>query len=242
MKKKLIILGIHLTVVALVLILTMVTLAWYTSSDKVEANNAVITAEPQDNINIEEIPSNINHYSGQTGLGGEDAPYVATKIYLIRQESKHADDAVTCNLNNVSVKLANGNTITEATEGFSDILDAFTFRVSVVEIDENNQVTNTKGVFYPGENGILVDSDNNELYYQDENFFTVEGNAPSTTKICFTHIQIELIFLDEESYNNATSAGENAEITPFRFSSYDYMGSTFNATFALGKEEGSLIN
>ena len=33
MKKKLILLGIHLTAVALVLILTMVTLAWYTKND-----------------------------------------------------------------------------------------------------------------------------------------------------------------------------------------------------------------
>ena len=241
MKKRLIILGIHLAVVALVLILTMVTLAWYTKNDSANTSSAVITAESQDNIGIEEIPSSNTHYSGQTGLGGEDAPYIANKILLITQESKHTDDAVTCSLKSISVKLANGNEINGSTEGFSDILDAFTFRVIIVEIDENNQITNRKGVFYPSESGILVDEDKNELYFQNENFFIVEENALSNSKTCSTHILIELIFLDEESYSNYPPADENVEITPFRFSSYNYMGSTFYATFALGKEEESLI-
>ena len=84
MKKKLILLGIHLTVVALVLILTMVTLAWYTKNETVTTSNTIITAEPIDNLGITEIVENIVHYKGETGLGGElDAPYIATKIVSI---------------------------------------------------------------------------------------------------------------------------------------------------------------
>ena len=76
--------------------------------------------------------------------------------------------------------------------------------------------------------------------FQDETYFSVtESIASANTKTCSTYIQLELIFLDETSYTNATAPGNTGTITPFRFSSYDYMGSTFFAKFALGMEEGS---
>ena len=239
MKKKLIFLGIHLTVVALVLILTMVTLAWYTKSETGEASNAVIVAEPLNNVSITDIVDNIIPYKGQTGLGGADAPYIATKILSISQESKNAGDAVTCILANVSVTLPGE---TEVREEYKDITDAFTLRVKVVELDGDNNVTNVKGIFYPDANDVLVDSEQNKLLFQDETYFSVtESNASANAKTCSTYIQLELIFLDEASYTNATTPGNAGTITPFRFSSYDYMGSTFSARFALGMEEGSNV-
>ena len=242
MKKKLIFLGIHLTVVALVLILTMVTLAWYTKSETGEASNAVIVAEPLNNVSITDIVDNIIPYKGQTGLGGADAPYIATKILSISQESKNAGDAVTCILANVSVTLPNETQITTNTEGYEDLLNSFTLRVKVVELDGDNNVTNVKGIFYPDANDVLVDSEQNKLLFQDETYFSVtESNASANAKTCSTYIQLELIFLDEASYTNATTPGNAGTITPFRFSSYDYMGSTFSARFALGMEEGSNV-
>ena len=239
MKKKLILLGIHLTVVALVLILTMVTLAWYTKNETVTTSNTIITAEPIDNLGITEIVENIVHYKGETGLGGElDAPYIATKIVSISQESKHVNDAVTCALTNVSIKLANGEAVTTAPEGFDSIADAFTFRISVVTLDADNKVESVKGVFYPNENDILVDSAGKALTYQSS-FFDVDRKVLSAT--CTATIRIELIFLDEASYVKYTTPDAPGEIIPFSFSDYKYMGSTFYANFSLGVDEGSQL-
>ena len=235
MKKKLIILDLHLTVVALVLILTMVSLAWYTENDKADTSSAVITAEPLDDLDITDIVDNIDHYKGQTGLGGEDAPYIATKIIRVSQESTNADDAVTCNLENVRVVLANGKEVTTPPTGFSSIGKCFTFRVNVVTLGEGNTVEMVKGVFYPDEKGVLRQGED-ALYYQDENYFSVSDSDSSSAKICTTHFQLEMIFLDENSYSNYITPNSNEKITPFAFSDYDYMGSKFYAVFVLGME------
>ena len=248
MKKKLLLLGIHLTVVALVLILTMVTLAWYTKNETAETSNAVIVAEPIDDMGITDIVDNIVPYKGQTGLGGEDAPYVATKIIYISQESQRSTDAVTCELTNLKVKLANGTIIDSSTSGFENMRDFFTLRVKVVTLGENNTVNEIKGVFFPNEDGILqyYDEDEEEmvnLNYQDENFFTVTSNgALSLKKTCTTYFQLELIFLDENSYSIYTSANNVEQMFPFKFSDLEYMGSTFYSTFKLGLEEVSIFS
>ena len=245
MKKKLILVGIHLTVVALVLVLTMVTLAWYTKNDTANTSNTVITAEPIDDLGITDIVDNIVPYKGQTGLGGEDAPYVATKIISVSQESSKYNDAVTCELTNLSVDLANGTTIDSSTEGFENIRDFFTLRVKVVTLGENNTVDTVKGVFFPNEKGVLQYQDGDELKnlrYQDSTFFNVSSDGLSLKKTCTAYLQLELIFLDEGSYSIYTSAGSNEGMTPFKFSDLEYMGSTFHATFKLGLEEVSLLS
>ena len=237
MKKKLILLGIHLTAVALVLILTMVTLAWYTKNDTADTSETVITAQPIDDIGITDIVDNIVQYKGETGLGGIDAPYVATKIIEISQESSYPNDAVTCELTNVWIKKANGTEIKSTTEGFANIERFFTHRVKVVYRDENNEYV-VKGTFYPNENGVLVDEDGNPLTYQDENYFNVSGTFK---KQCTALIRLDLIFLDEASYVEYTTNGVTENVTAFKFSDYEYMGSTFYATFVIGMDEGSII-
>lgn len=235
-------LGIHLSVVALVLILTIVTLAWYTKNETANTSNAVIVAEPIDGVGLEDIVDNIVQYKGETGQGGQDAPYIATKIVSITQESTYVDDAVTCALSRVRVVLPDENNteINESTSGYENIVDLFTFRVKVVTLNEDNTVNEVKGVFYPSDDGVLVDSNGNALTYQDDNYFTVTHEALSIKKTCTSTLQLELIFLDEASYKAYTSPG-SGEITSFAFSSYDYMGSTFYATFEIGMEEGSRL-
>lgn len=245
MKKKLLLLGIHLTVVALVLILTMVTLAWYTKNETAETSNAVIIAEPIDGVGITDFPDNIEAYKGQTGLGGEDAPYIATKLIEISIESSKYNDAVTCELTNLSVDLANGTTIDSSTKGFENIRDFFTLRIKIVTLGENNTVDTEKGVFFPNEKGVLQYQDGDELKnlrYQDTTFFNVSSDGLSLKKTCSAYMQLELIFLDESSYSIYTSAGSNEGMTPFKFSDLEYMGSTFHATFKLGLEEVSLLS
>ena len=239
MKKKLIFLGIHLTAVALVLILTMVTLAWYTKNDTANTSQTVITAKPIDDIGITDIVDNIVQYKGETGLGGLDAPYVATKIIEISQESSYPNDAVTCELTNISVVKANKQEINGTTAGFENIEQYFTFRVKVVYLDENNEYA-VKGTFYPDENGVLVDADDKTtpLTYQDENYFNVSGTLK---KQCTALIRLDLIFLDESSYAEYTTNGVTENVTAFKFSDYEYMGSTFYATFVIGMDEGSII-
>ena len=243
MKKKLILLGIHLTVVALVLILTMVTLAWYTKSETADTSQVVITAEGLDQIGATDHPDNIINYKGETGLGGlgdPDAPYIATKVISVSYESKHADDAIICGLSNISVKLPdNAPNATDQAEDLSDVSSAFTFRVKVVEpVTDINGDTQyqTLGIFHSNEEGILVDEEGNPLYFQNETYFEKgEYNASKNSYVCSAMLNIELIFLDEESY-----AKDPADrTTPFRFSSYDYMGCTFSVNFMLGLDQGS---
>lgn len=243
MKKKLALLGIHLTVVALVLILTMVTLAWYTKNETVDTSQVVITAEGLDQLGAVDHPDNIINYKGETGLGNigdPDAPYIATKVISIAQESKYSDDQVLCYLSNIYVKMPNDTIINDQTEGFSNIYDAFTCRVKVVkpETDEDGKVTyTTLGVFSPNEEGMLMDEDGNPLTFQDENYFELSDyDLSENSYICSTMINIELIFLDEEGYSKSASE----RTTPFLFSSYDYMGAVFYATFTLGLEQGSI--
>ena len=45
-----------------------------------------------------------------------------------------------------------------------------------------------------------------------------------------------LYYQDENSYSNYITPNSNEKITPFAFSDYDYMGSTFYAVFVLGME------
>ncbi len=240
MKKKLILLGIHLMVVALVLILTMVTIAWYTNNDKASTSSAVIIAEPLDNIGIEEIPAdNIKPYQGQTGLGGEDAPYIATSIVSITYDSTNENDAVTCELSKVSVKKADGvTTIDETTTGFENIVDFFTISVTVVELNNDNTVSSKKGTYYPNSDGVLVDSQGKALCYQDEDYFSVTPSEKPNKQTCTAYLQLELIFLDKLSYDKVTNPNSTNKITAFKFSDYEYMGSTFYASFVIGVEEG----
>lgn len=243
MKKKLIILGIHLTVVALVLILTMVTLAWYTKNETANTSSAVITAESSDDTGLSDIVDNILHYQGQTGLGGEfDAPYIATKIIKVTQDSTFVDDAVTCELSSVRVEKADGKTIIDkTTNGFENIVDFFTMRVKVVELNDDNTVSTIKGTFYPNSDGILVNSNGEALHYQDSNYFTISPSEKPNKQTCITYIQLELIFLDETSYSRYTTPDNTEPITAFKFSDYEYMGSTFYTTFTVGIEEGSSL-
>lgn len=245
MKKRLIILAIHLIVIALVLILTMVSLAWYTSSATGSANNAIITAEGVDGVGITDIADNIVHYKGETGLGGQDKPYVAQKIMSIEQTSKSIKDVMVCNVDDVYVIMPDNTKITYSTEGFENIKSSITYRIKIVDIDENNQVTNVRGTFAPDENGMMINDNEaleeseRKLRYQDETYFSVEKSLTSAT--CKTTAMLEIIFLDAESYVNYLD-GKIEDVTPFMFSDYDYMGAKFFIEISIGLDQDNSIS
>ncbi len=231
MKKKIILMGIYLVAIALVLALTIVTFAWYTSNKEVNVTPTSVVSMKIDGAGIEDVIDNFEQYKGETGIGGgDDAPYVATKILNVEQVSSNANDVLTCNFKSFSVRLPSGKEVVD------DAIDKhFTFRISVVEINDKKEVTNVLGTFYPSSDGIVVDEAGKALKYRDESYFTVTGSSLKST--CSTYVQLQLIFLDEQSYQLVTDGVANEETpTPFHYSGYEYMGSTFFASFELGMD------
>ncbi len=233
MKKKIILMSIYLVVVASVLALTTVAFAWYTSNTEVNVTPTTITSMEVEGAGVEDVVDNIAQYKGETGLGGEnDKPYIATKILSVEHDVSSVSagtDVVTCNFKEFSVTLPTGEEVVD-----DNITSHFTFRIVVVKLDSNNTVTYESEYYYPGADGVVVNADGKALKYSDTNYFTPDSGT-GIKKTYRGYIQLQLVFLDEQSYKNYcdTTPGTD-DITPFKFSDYQYMGSTFHASFEVG--------
>ena len=171
-------------------------------------------------------------------LGESNSRYAQGGMVAVMKDNKadstesHISDTI-----KAGAGLSEFNTVKFISEQSDSVVkDLLEFGVEF-DRDENNEYV-VKGTFYPNENGVLVDEDGNPLTYQDENYFNVSGTFK---KQCTALIRLDLIFLDEASYVEYTTNGVTENVTAFKFSDYEYMGSTFYATFVIGMDEGSII-
>lgn len=220
MKKKIVVLGIQLMVVAAVLILTVVSYAWYTANSSVRTENVIITSSSWTNVTISGVIDDAVPYMGQTGTGyigdsagGADAPYRATKTMDLNCSPVGDNYAIFAELSSVTVTKSDGEVLDESNT--PNINGNFTWRLCV--LDENGGVLT---VLNPSENGFVVDTNNENSYYY-------------VTEETVIKIRFEIYFLDPISFAAWNESSYDA-ITPFAFSDYLYMGSVFGVKIQLG--------
>ena len=241
-KRKLIFVSIQLAVVTLVLILVVGTYAWYVSNRRVDTSDTTITSAALDPIKIIFTPDDLDNYKGQTGEGGLDAPFFASRTVDFSYRSTKINDCIVCGVTDVTVTLSDtyaetfgSHTISKDTEGYADIAKKFTWRLEV--LDENKNVI---GTFMPPESGDrVVDADGKNLKVRDAKYF--KKNLVGTAYDCSATLRVKIIFLDEKSYRNYLD-GNISGVTPFAFSDINFMGCSFSIGITLGVEQVGLTD
>lgn len=240
--KKFILVGIQFVVVALVLILVVGTFAWFVSNSRADSTETTITAAPLEPMEISFSPDDLDNYKGQTGEGGLDAPFFASRTVDFSYRSTKINDCVICSISDITVTLSDSYaeifgapSITESTEGYENIASLFTWRIEVLDADEN-----VIGTFMAPESGErVVDADGNVLKVRDSKYFDKKIHGAAYD--CSAKLRVKIIFLDEESYKNYLN-GNTGGITPFAFSDKNFMGCSFSIGINLGVEQVGLTD
>ncbi|MGN1041874.1 MAG: hypothetical protein ACI4SK_00145 [Christensenellales bacterium] len=231
-----------MAVITLVLILVVGTYAWFVSNRRVDATETTVTSSALEPMEISFTPDELDNYKGQTGVGGLDAPFFASRTVDFSYRSTKKNDCIVCSVSDVTITLSDAyaeafgaTTISESTEGYADITSYFTWRVEVLDDDKN-----VIGTFMPqppeNDSNRVVDDEGNTLKVRDKNYFDTKLVIGTTAYQCSATLRVKIIFLDEESYKNYLNDNPSG-ITPFKFSDINFMGCSFSVGITLGVEQ-----
>jgi hypothetical protein len=221
---------IEIIFVGSIIALSFVSFAWFTANKVVETNSVNITAAETSNVSIVTISNEeYTPYKGETGLGYEDdslpdlavdIAYTATKTFSIVCSPLQDNYAFYVNLSDAYIELSDGTFVDQTTD--SEILNSFTWRFHLYDSD-SGVITST---YDPGEDGFITLSSGD---------ITTNGSYLYIPEDITLECDIELIFLDEESYSDwEDKIYEN--LVEFRYDDYDYMRATFNFIFDVGMD------
>ena len=222
MKKKLLVIGIQIIVIAIVLTATAITLAWFVSNTNLEADSVSINSKEWGNAEITDVSEDIAPYIGQTGLGypgyaEEDAPYSAKKTVSVQVQPNGLNSAFYVNLDEVRIVKSDGTSIDGTV--MEDITSCFYWQIYL--LDDNFTVTET---YYASDDGFIRSKSDGE---------------PLKVLVSKTfNITIEVFFLDPDSYRNWNS-GAYESVNAFRFHDYEFMNAVFSLSFAIGVDKQS---
>lgn len=221
MKKKLLVIGIQIIVIAIVLTATAVSLAWFVSNRNLEVDSVSISSKEWGNAEITDVSEDITPYIGQTGLGypgymEEDAPYSAKKTVSVHVQPNGLNSAFYVNLDEVRIVKSDGTTIDGSV--MEDITSCFYWQIYL--LDDNFTVTET---YYASDDGFIRKSDGETLKVLVSKTY---------------NITIEVFFLDPTSYSNWNS-GVYESVNAFRFHDYEFMNAVFSLSFAIGVDKQS---
>lgn len=234
LSKKMVVLLIQIFVVALALAMTVSTYAWYTSNTRVEVTLTTVQSAAGANTTIiSETNPLFDTYMGQKGTDDEDeATYYVEKQLTVNFTPLADDSAVQLNIIHVVIALAKGGLIDSEDPGSEYVIPSFTWRLYLYEDQDDNPLT-------PLTDSDIVDEfrpDADGFAYSDSSsdYLWIEGSQTYTFKF-------RLIYLDDESYqaylaHNVEDATPYVDVTPFRFSGYEYMRATFTVTFEIGAD------
>ena len=230
LSKKVLVLLIQIFVVALALIMTVSTYAWYTSNTRVDvAQTTVQSAAGANTEIISETSPEFDTYMGQDGTDKEDnATYYVDKNLRVTFTPLSGTSAVQINFVSIAIAKAKGGGHDSSND--DTVIPSFTWRLLY---DADGEGENPALVYQPDENGFA---------------YTVINGDPSyitVTEAVTMSLTFRLIYLDDESYQNYLehSAEDDTpfiNVTPFRYSGYDYMRSTFTVTFEIGVDQINL--
>ncbi|HKL73734.1 MAG TPA: hypothetical protein VJ903_02455 [Clostridia bacterium] len=228
MKKSLMLVIIQLVVVGVVLALTVVSFAWFTSNTHVYTSNVTVLSETSSDVSVVLEPDEYTPYKGETGQGYNDPshpdlvldiPYTAIKRFTMTctPVEKSTVYGFCAYYTQISITKTDDQVVDINSD--NQILDSFTFRFYIY--DENDIVIAT----YTPEEGtnfivkVSEDETNGSYLIIDE---------PMVFKCGF-----EVIFLDEDSYKNWLDE-KYLDVNAFKYSDYDFMRAMFNITFKVG--------
>lgn len=220
MKKKLLLLGIQIIVIAIVLTATAITLAWFVSNKNLEVRSVTVSSKSWGNAVITDISEDITPYIGQTGLGypgfmEDDAPYSAKKTLSVQVKPNGLNSAFYVSLDQVTIEKSDGSKIDNSV--MEDIDSCFYWQIYL--LDDNFAITDT---YYASDDGFIRSKTDGT---------TLDVLVPKTF-----NLTIEVFFLDPVSYLN-WSNGIYESVNAFRFHDYEFMNAVFSLSFAIGVDK-----